>query len=135
MSQATALKMQSNPRIAPLPAETRPRIALVKPPKSGGSLTPWIISYALVLLLSLAVVLAMNLSMANTAYKLHAINQEVKELVEVNETLKVQVLSAQSPQTLLNLARRAGMVPGSDVAIINLADKTIKNPALKVSRR
>lgn len=131
MSNAVAMRLpqrSARPRLAPT---EKSRLLVIKSPAAERGLVGWLISYVAVLLIGLMGVLGINMMMASTAFDLHEAETQIISLTEEHETLREAVLVESSPQKIEERARRAGMVPAKQVAIINIKQQNVSFPNLK----
>ncbi|GAB3188414.1 hypothetical protein [Nesterenkonia suensis] len=78
---------------------------------------------------ALAVVLAVNIHVSNTQYRVVELSAQHQQLVQQNQALEQQVLHLQSPQVLSDSAVSLGMVMPSEAGAFALATGEVSGTA------
>lgn len=125
--------MSTMPVRAPVraPARTswRPRLKLVRAPAQARSRLPFLLLCVAILGGALLGALALNTSMAITAYTITDRQVELAQLSQTEQQLQTQLEQISSPTVLADAADRLGMVPAEGLSYITLKDGTITGPA------
>lgn len=99
----------------------RPVLALVARPEVGRSSVPFTVVCTIVLLAAIVGSLVLNIAMSNTSYEITRLQARSRDLKEQILTLEERQEVLGTPQELERRARDLGMVPGGNVAYIDLA--------------
>lgn len=125
--------MSTMPVRAPVraPARTswRPRLKLVRAPAQARSRLPFLLLCVAILGGALLGALALNTSMAITAYTITDRQVELAQLSQTEQQLQTQLEQISSPTVLAQAADKLGMVPAEGLSYITLEDGTITGPA------
>lgn len=107
----------------------RPRLRIVRAPANARSRLPFLLLCVAILGGAMLGALALNTSMATTAYTIRERQIELAQLTEAEQVLAGQVEQMSSPAQLAVAASRLGMVPAEGLSYIYLEDGTITGPA------
>lgn len=107
----------------------RPRLRIVRAPAQARSRLPFLLLCVAILGGAMLGALALNTSMATTAYTIRERQVELAQLTETEQVLAGQVEAMSSPTQLAEAASRLGMVPAEGLSYIRLEDGTITGPA------
>lgn len=110
----------------------RPRLRLVRAPAQGRSRLPFLLLCVSILGGALLGALALNTSMAITAYTISDRQAELAQLTESEQVLSEDLVQISSPTQLAAAATRIGMVPAEGLSYIHLEDGTITGPAAEL---
>lgn len=106
----------------------RPRLRLVRAPSTRSRL-PFLLLCVSILASAMLGALALNTSMAMTAYTISERQVELAELTQAEQQLSSQLEQLSSPGQLAEAATALGMVPAEQLSYIHLEDGTITGPA------
>lgn len=121
------------PRVrAPGQTGWRPRLRLVRAPAPARSRVPFLLLCVAILGGAMLAALALNTSMATTAYTITERQLELAELTQAEQQLSTEFEQMSSPTQLAAAATRLGMVPAEGLSYIYLADGTITGPAAEL---
>ncbi|WP_420110719.1 hypothetical protein [Pseudactinotalea sp.] len=107
----------------------RPRLRIVRAPAHARSRLPFQLQCVSILAGAMLGALALNTSMATTAYTIRERQVELAQLTQQEQVLAGQVEQLSSPTQLAAAASRLGMVPAEGLSYIRLEDGTITGPA------
>lgn len=107
----------------------RPRLRLVRAPAQARSRLPFLLLCVAILGGAMLGALALNTSMATTAYTISARQVELAQLSQTEQQLNTQLEQMASPTQLAAAADKIGMVPAEGLSYITLANGTITGPA------
>lgn len=107
----------------------RPRLRIVRAPANARSRLPFLLLCVSILGGAMLGALALNTSMATTAYTIRERQIELAQLTQSEQALAEQVEQLASPPELAAAASRLGMVPAEGLSYIHLEDGTITGPA------
>lgn len=110
----------------------RPRLRLVRAPAHARSRLPFLLLCVSILGGAMLGALALNTSMAMTAYTITDRQVELAQLTEEEQLLAGQVERMSSPAQLAAAATNLGMVPAEGLSYIHLEDGTITGPAAEL---
>lgn len=116
------------PWVAPQ-SSWRPRLRLVRAPAPARSRIPFLLLCLAILGGAMLGALALNTSMATTAYQISERQVLLAELTQTEQQLTTRHDQMSSPTQLADAATRIGMVPAEGLSYINLADGAITGPA------
>lgn len=111
------------------PLDWRPRLRLVRAPAPARSRIPFLLLCVAILGGAMLAALALNTSMATTAYTIADRQAELAQLVETEQQLMTEYEQMSSPTQLAAAAAALGMVPAEGLSYIYLEDGTITGPA------
>lgn len=126
--------MSAMPLRAPRPRPSaqpswRPRLRIVRAPAHGRSRLPFLLLCVAILGGAMLGALALNTSMAITAYTIRDRQVELAQLTENEQVLSERYEEMSSPAHLAEAATRIGMVPAAGLSYIHLEDGRITGPA------
>jgi hypothetical protein len=125
ISESTARRLP-DPIPAPDAAATGPAaLRLVPARRSSAPRAPFVTMVVLLLAGGLLGLLALNTVLAQDAFRLHALVQDQKALVDREQTLEREVETLRTPRNLAERARELGMVPGPVPAFLRLPDGVV----------
>lgn len=135
---APAVRPVRGPRTT---ATLRPRLTVVAAPTAAGSSMPFTILCTLIVTVTLAALLYMNIQMSDTSYEITRLQSQSQRLSDEKQALTETDERLGTPQELERQAREIGMVPVTDPAYIDLdtgkvigetspAEQTEVNPEL-----
>lgn len=107
----------------------RPRLRIVRAPAPARSRLPFLLLCVAILGGAMLGALALNTSMATTAYLIGDRQLELAQLTQTEQEMQGQVEQMSSPAQLAAAADRLGMVPAQGLSYIHLEDGTITGPA------
>ena len=128
---ARAPRPRATPRTSS-PTSWRPRLRIVRAPAAARSRLPFLLLCVAILAGSMLGALALNTSMATTAYTIGERQVELAQLTQTEQQLGTQLEQMSSPVQLAAAADRIGMVPAAGLSYITLADGTITGPAAEL---
>jgi len=117
---------------APARSSWRPRLRLVRAPAQARSRLPFLLLCVAILGGAMLGALALNTSMATTAYTISARQVELAELSQTEQLLATQLEQMSSPTQLAAAADDIGMVPAEGLSYVSLEDGTITGPAAEL---
>ncbi|WP_421958397.1 hypothetical protein [Pseudactinotalea terrae] len=110
----------------------RPRLRLVRAPAQARARLPFLLLCVAILGGAMLGALALNTSMAMTAYTISERQVELAQLTQTEQLLAERVEQMSSPAQLAAAATRLGMVPAEGLSYIHLEDGTITGPAAEL---
>lgn len=116
---------QRTPPVSAASARAAAALRLVPQRRSSAPRAPFVTMVVLLLAVGLLGLLALNTVLAQDAFRLHALEQEHKALVDREQTLEREVETLRTPRNLAERARALGMVQGSTPAFLRLPDGTV----------
>lgn len=114
---------------APARTSWRPRLKIVRAPAHARSRLPFLLLCVAILGGAMLGALALNTSMATTAYTITDRQVELAQLTQTEQQLDTQLEQMSSPIQLAAAADDLGMVPAEGLSYIRLADGRITGPA------
>lgn len=120
MSLAPARLAPARPTSAPASPTPRPRLRIVTHSDPEASRAPFFALCAAILIGALLGALALNTSMAATAYTIRDRTVELANAQRTEETLATQVEQAGAPAQVMARAESLGLVPSDGVVYLNL---------------
>jgi len=104
-------------------------LRLVPPAPSRAARAPFVAVVVGLLALGLLGLLALNTSLAESSFRLHALQGQAKVLAEQEQVLRQEVEALQAPEALAGRAEALGMVPGGPPAFLRLSDGEVLGSA------
>lgn len=122
-------------------AAPRPKLTVVASPKTAGSTMPFTLLCTLIVTVTLAALLYMNIQMSDTSYEITRLQGQSQLLTEEKQALAETNERLGTPQELERQAREYGMVPVTEPAYLDLdtgevlgqtapSEQTAPNPEL-----
>lgn len=100
----------------------RPALRAVTAPAPARSLAPFAWTCLLIVMAALAVVLVLNTTMAEGAYRQRELKIEIANLHQERAEALTKLESAGAPGALAQKAQALGMVPAAQLGYVRLAD-------------
>ena len=122
------VKTATSPIVQPIAAA----IPLRMPRGHATKMTFAFVVMGLVILGSFALLVVNTLS-AQASFQKHALQSELSNLVAQQQGLERTVISTESPENLVKVAYRMGMVPAGSPAFLRLSDRKVLGTPMAAS--